>query len=113
VLNAQLVGVEDAPAFDASVLTPVDGTVHWPEVEAVAIMRFPMDVPNAQSSAVVKPVIVHAMINAEGKISEAEIAATSDEALSQAALDLVKKNNYGPGGPREIYVNVRFLPAGS
>jgi hypothetical protein len=109
VLDAQLVSIEDAPA-SAEELSPADGSVPWPPAIAVERMRYPQQVPNAQTSGVIKPVMVHAMVNANGMVSEAEISATSDEALSQAAIDLVKGSVFPPGQVQDAYVNVRFLP---
>jgi len=41
---------------------------------------------------------------------------TSDSALSEAALNLVKNTNYGPARNRErvqrdVFINVQFVPA--
>jgi hypothetical protein len=109
VLDSQLVSIEDASASPEE-LSPADGTVPWEPATPVDLARYPRQVPNAQTSGVVKPVIVHAMVNAKGMVSEAEISATSDNTLSQAAIDLVKSTVFPSGRLRELYVNVRFLP---
>jgi hypothetical protein len=50
-------------------------------------------------------------VNGKGIVSEVEVSATSDGVLSQAAVDLVKGAVYPAGQVRELYVNVRFVPA--
>ena len=50
------------------------------------------------------------------KVLEAEALQSSDPALSEAALQLVKKTNYGPTRSRElvqrdVFINVQFVPA--
>jgi hypothetical protein len=72
-------------------------------------MRMPMPVPSSSGS--VQPVIVHASVGGDGRVTEAELSATSDASLVQAALDRVRNMNFGPtGGQRQIYVNVKFTP---
>jgi hypothetical protein len=76
----------------------------------IVMMRMPLFVPSPATTDAVKPVIVHAFINAEGHVTEEELCAATDEGLAQQALDLVKKNDFGPGQLRHVYVNVRFTP---
>jgi hypothetical protein len=72
-------------------------------------MRMPMPVPSSSGS--VQPVIVHASVGGDGRVIEAELSATSDASLVQAALDHVRNRNFGAnGGQRQIYVNVKFTP---
>ncbi len=62
-------------------------------------------------SGAIKPVVVHAALDGQGKVLEEEISATSDAALSQAALDLVKPMQFGgAGNQRQMYLTVKFMP---
>jgi hypothetical protein len=72
-------------------------------------MRMPIQVRGATAS--VLPVIIHASVGGDGHVSEAELSATSDSSLVEAALTQVRNMNFGPtGGERQIYVNVKFMP---
>jgi hypothetical protein len=82
-------------------------------------MRFPQVVKTnlpAAATGVVQPIIIHASLDVSGKVLEAEALQTSDSALSDAALNLVKNTNYGPARNRErvqrdVFINVQFVPA--
>jgi hypothetical protein len=82
-------------------------------------LRFPQVVKNkllAAVSGVVQPVIIHAALDVSGRVLEAEALQTSDSALSDAALQLVKNTNYGPMRnrklvQRDVFVNVQFVSA--
>jgi hypothetical protein len=72
-------------------------------------IRMPLQVPG--NTASVQPVIIHASVGGDGHVSEAELSATSDSSLVEAALTQVRGMNFGPtGGERQIYVNVKFVP---
>jgi hypothetical protein len=66
----------------------------------------------AAASRELQPVVIHATLAPDGSVVEAESLQTSDQALSQSALDLVKKTkyattfNYGYGPQQEIFVTV-------
>jgi hypothetical protein len=78
-----------------------------------------MIVPGGRSPApikVIQPVIVHTLLNSEGKVEEAESLQTADPALSAAAVALVKSSSYMPQQQgralqRETFIDVRFVPA--
>ena len=72
-------------------------------------VRFPMNIPSA-SVSVVKPVMVHASVDGAGNVLETEISASSDPALTQAALDAVRNAHFGTGVQRQMYINVKFIP---
>jgi hypothetical protein len=76
-------------------------------------MRFPKTVPVAPGASVVQPVIVHAILNREGKVVDAELLEDSTSALTQSALDLVKRSTFeqAQGGrlQREAFINVQFV----
>ena len=82
-------------------------------------MRFPQiarNNPGATANGVVHPVIIHAALDISGKVLEAEALQSSDTALSEAALRLVKNTNYGPVRSakllqRDVFINVQFVPA--
>jgi len=67
----------------------------------------------AASSGAIRPVVIHATLSPEGRVVEAESLQTSATALSQSALDLVKKSkyettfNYGYPPQQEIFITVQ------
>jgi hypothetical protein len=80
-------------------------------------MRFPQFAKNnLAATGVVQPIIIHAALDVSGRVLEAEALQTSDSALSDAALKLVKNTNYGRMRNRElvqrdVFVNVQFVSA--
>jgi hypothetical protein len=64
------------------------------------------------ASDVLQPVVIHATLAPDGSVVEAESLQTSDAALSQSALDLVRKTryettfNYGYPPQQEIFITV-------
>ncbi|HEX7289293.1 MAG TPA: energy transducer TonB [Candidatus Angelobacter sp.] len=80
-----------------------------------AAMRFPQVVRVAPGAWAIQPVIVHAILDEEGKVLDAELVENTGEALSKSALDIVKRGSYLPSrdrrGPlqREAFINVRFV----
>ena len=81
-------------------------------------MRFPQVARNkliATSNGVVQPIVIHAAVDISGKVLEAEALQSSDAALSEAALQLVKNTNYGSLASRklvqrDVFINVQFVP---
>jgi hypothetical protein len=57
-------------------------------------MRFPQTVRVAPGASIIQPVIVHALLGSDGKVLDAELVEDSSAALSQSALDLVKRSLY-------------------
>ncbi|MBV9498161.1 MAG: hypothetical protein JO138_02190 [Acidobacteriaceae bacterium] len=114
VLQAQI-SIEDAGAVDEGMLAPTQ-QMHGPGAVIVAPMRFAMIAPGqtGAGAGTVQPVIIHAAVDANGHVLEAEALQTSNDELSRAALDLVKRRNYGEAYrgetplEREIFVNVEF-----
>jgi len=80
-------------------------------------MRFPQVVKNnlaATAIRVVQPIVIHAALDVSGRVLEAEALQTTDSALSDAALKLVKNTNYGPARnrglvQRDVFINVQFV----
>jgi hypothetical protein len=57
----------------------------------------------------VQPVIVHAEIDGEGNVVEAELSAAANAGLFQAALEEIRKMKFGQtGSERQAYIDVRF-----
>jgi len=91
---------------------------HGPGAIMVGPFRFPESVrAPAGYSGEIKPVIVHAILDQEGKVLDAEVVGSSDPALSAAALGVVWHSSYAPAErrdrplQREAFINVRFTPA--
>ncbi|HZU22647.1 MAG TPA: hypothetical protein VE998_07415, partial [Terriglobales bacterium] len=68
----------------------------------------------------VHPVIIHAILDGEGRTLDQEPLQTSDPVLTQAAMDLVRTRTFPPpmgnGGnqrivraQREVFINVKFM----
>ena len=75
-------------------------------------MKYPIPVPTRQGviPTTVQPVFVHATIDREGRVIEAEALQNSNPELAAKAIDTVKSSNQGPGRvQREVFVNVEFM----
>ena len=91
-----------------------------PEMKSPGIMigepmRFPQFAKADPSFAgtAAQPIIVHATLDTEGKVLEAEALQLQGSPLSDAALQLVKSTNYGPSRAgrrvqRDVFINVQF-----
>jgi hypothetical protein len=107
VLDAQI-GMTD-PDSDPSLFAPTPQMS--PETPQGLPTLIGMTVPTAGISEMIKPVVVHASIDGQGRVAEVELSSASDPALAQSALDLVKNNRLPPtGATRQVYVTVRFGP---
>ncbi|HLK68829.1 MAG TPA: M56 family metallopeptidase [Bryobacteraceae bacterium] len=111
VLDAQI-STSDLGPVDPQTLRPTPEMVARGPVATLELpTRFPMQIPTPSVSGPAKPVIVHASLNGEGAVVEAEISSASDPALVQTALDAVRKGSFPQaGGQRQAYINVRFVP---
>jgi hypothetical protein len=66
------------------------------------------------SSTIVQPVIVHATLDVDGHVVEAEALQNVDAVLSRSAVELVQRRNFGSGirndgapQQREVFVTVQ------
>lgn len=116
VAQLRLDSLQDLGAVEQGALTPQQGmTAPGPIIRSpTRIRRIVRTTPGA-SSGIAQPVIVHASIDARGRVLEAEALQVSDPALSNAALELVRSADYGASrgnvpSQREMYINVEFLP---
>jgi hypothetical protein len=105
VLDAHVTEITDVAEADATAINPQPGMN--PSVRNMMNMRFPL--APAPISGVEKPVIVHAMIDAQGHVIEEELSAAADASLADSALEFVKKSQFGPSaGQREAYIRVQY-----
>ncbi len=106
-LDAQI-SVTDLGSADPALFTITPAMISsGPPPRLSLLGRMPMNVPDNSGS--VRPVIVHAMIDGQGKVMEAELTSASDASLAQSAIAAVKGTNFGPSGmQRDSYINVRF-----
>src|SRR5579863_967099 len=96
VVQAQLEVLQDAGAVDSGSFTPT-AEMQGPGVVIRAPLRLSQFVRNIpMTSGTIQPVIVHAALDASGKVLEAEALQTTDALISEAALQLVRSSNYGP-----------------
>ena len=111
--QVQIDSLHDLSASE-SLFTPT------PEMKSLGIlisepMRFPQ-FAKADAALVgtsTQPIIVHATLDTEGKVLEAEALQLQGSPISDAALQLVKNTNYGSsrGGrrvQRDVFINVQF-----
>src|SRR5689334_15816460 len=116
VATVELNEIKDLNTTDASLFTP-GADMKGPGIMIGPPMRFPQVAKNTSTSAgVLQPIIIHAALDVSGRVLEAEALQTSDAALSDAALKLVKNTNYGPTRnrrlvQRDVFVNVQFQAA--
>jgi hypothetical protein len=118
VVEAQLTNLADTDsATSGSLLTPTAQMVSQGAATALALPgRFPIRAPRAGSGTVIEPVIVHAVIESDGKVLESEALQTSS--VSTTALNLVngmkfpapKPASGAPAMEREAFINVQFQP---
>ncbi len=78
-------------------------------------MRFPQFAKGdpAVIGTATQPIILHATLDTEGKVLEAEVLQLPGSPISDAALQLVKNTNYGPSRAgrrvqRDVFINVQF-----
>jgi hypothetical protein len=118
VLNARVDTLEDLANLDPKSFTPTaDMLSRGPGAVLTASYRFQQLVPAPDGrTGLVQPVIVHASIGPDGKVFDAEALQTSDPALAESALELVKRSTYRPQTEglaprqREAFINVQFRP---
>ncbi len=118
VVDAQLTSLADTDsAASQSLLTPTAQMVSQGAATALALPgRFPIRVPMAGAGTVIQPVIVHAVIQSDGKVLESEALQTSS--VSTTALNLVNGMKFPAPKPasgaspmeREAFINVQFQP---
>lgn len=74
-------------------------------------MKYPLPVPPEQGvmPVMIQPVFVHATLDREGRVIEAEALQNSNPELATRAIDLLKSHNQGSNvAQREVFVNVEF-----
>jgi hypothetical protein len=115
VVELQLNSIQDLSSVDESMFIPTRD-MQGPGVIIRGPMRFSRLAPSGTETGPIQPIIVHAALDANGKVLEAEALQTSPAALSDAALQLVRSSNYGPPSEqdvpfqREVFINVQFVP---
>jgi len=116
VLQIHVESLADAGAPDPALFTPTkEMLARGPGIVLVPSVRIPVFATSpAGHAGKVEPVIVHASVDDQGKVVEAETLQNSDPSLSNAALSLVRSSTYPPSrratGPvqTEAFINVEF-----
>jgi hypothetical protein len=113
VLEAELTIADAASVADSSLVPTPEMIARGLGIALQMPTRLAFSEPSSQVSGMARPVIVLAEIDGDGNAMEAEVSSASDPALAQMALDLVKNRPFPAvrGMQREVYVNVRFVPA--
>jgi hypothetical protein len=115
VLDAHLESLADAISSSDALTPSAQMKTHGPGPLLGGTMRFPRIVPVAPGAAVVQPVIVHVILDRNGKVGDAELVENSGVALGQSALDIVKRGTYPQverawaGHQMEAFINVQFV----
>jgi len=116
VLQIHVESLEDVGAADPSLFTPSkEMLARGPGIVLIPAEWIPaFGTAPAGHTGNVDPVVVHASIDDQGKVIEAEALQNSDPGLSNAALSFVKSSTYPPRrlarGPvqTEAFINVEF-----
>jgi hypothetical protein len=115
VLEIRMDSIQDAGAPDPGPFTPTKQMV-GPGIFLRPPIRLTDVAPSPSGySGIVQPVIIHAALDNQGKVVEAEALQNSDISLSNAALAVVKRGVYplyesGGGSPlqMEAFIQVSF-----
>lgn len=118
VLTVHVDSIADAGEVDPKLFTPtakMQSQSTGPVIAGGFRWLAPGGVSPVSTNGMIQPVIIHALLNPEGKVEEAEALQTSDATLSATALALVKNSTYAPQKEgralqREAFIDVRFVP---
>jgi len=117
VLTVHLDSITDAGQVDPKLFQPTPKMLSQPSGPVIAggyhILAPGGASPNVKG--VIQPVIVHTLLNPQGKVEEAEALQTDDPTLSSTALSIVKNSTYPTQEnarpfQREAFIDVRFVP---
>ena len=98
--------IADATAADAESLTPQPGMTSVPPPVGIVGPFYARTGTDSGNAA--QPVVVHAEIDGDGKVVEAELSA-GNAGLFQAALEQIRSMKFGQtGAERQAYIDVRF-----
>jgi beta-lactamase regulating signal transducer with metallopeptidase domain len=98
---------DTVPQDEASVTPGAEMTRNPPVVQVQMPAKMSSTVPAAASAA--GTVLVHAQADGDGNVTDAELSSTSDPALTQAALGIVRATRFGyTGAQRQFYLSVSF-----
>lgn len=120
MLNVHLESIADPSPNDVAALTP------GPALASAGLgnpLSFPIRFQQLAPAPTgykgeIHPVIIHAILDGDGRALDQEPLQTADPVLTQAAMDLVRTRNFPPatGGnqrivraQREVFINVKFL----
>jgi hypothetical protein len=120
VLNVRLESIAEPAPADIAQLTPSPSLASAGPGHALSMpIRFPQfTAAPASYKGDVHPVIIHAILDSDGRAIDQEPLQTSDSALTEAAMDLVRNRNFaatlGTGNrrfarlQREVFIDVKF-----
>jgi len=118
ILIVHLDSIVDAGEPDPNLVTPTpkmasQGT--GPVIAGQMHFLAPGGTSPVPTGGMIQPVIIHALLDPEGKVQEAEALQTSEPSLSSTALSLVKNSTFarqseGRALQREAFIDVRFTP---
>jgi hypothetical protein len=122
VMQIRVQSIEDASGVNPDSLRPTPQQMAaGPSFTLGSPMKFPLPVPAAQgiSATTLQPVFIHATIDRQGNVVEAEALETSNPELAARAIEALRRRNQGSSNvQREVFVNVQLhvetpLPAGA
>jgi hypothetical protein len=117
VLQVHVDSITDAGSGDPAMFTPSAGMSSPGAIMAgpIRLAAF-VSAPSAATGGSIQRVIVHATLENDGKVLEAESVESPDPSLSQAALSFVERTKFPIRAraklpfQREVLINVHFLP---
>jgi hypothetical protein len=115
VLESRLESLADAISGADSLSPNEQMKAHGPGPLLGGTMRFPRVMPVAPGAATGPSEIVHAILDRNGKVGDAELVASSNSELGQSALDFVKRSHYPEvgrawaGHQMEAFIYVQFV----
>ena len=112
VMQIHVDGIDDASSVNPESLQPTPQLMaKGPSFGLLSPTKFPLFVSAGEGKppAMIQSVFVHATIDREGKVIEAEALQNSSPELAAKAIDTVRSRNHGTSNAqREVYVNVEL-----
>jgi len=113
VMQMHVDGIQDASGVKPESLEPSRQVMaKGPSFGLLNPAKFPLSVAPSPGvvATLIQPVFVHATIDREGNVIEAEALENSNPELAAKAIEALKSHNQGSSrAQREVYVDVEFL----
>ncbi len=118
VLDIRLESVTDPASLDRQQLTPAAGMKTGPVLQDAIHLFASVPDGSRRRPTIMRQVVVHAIVGANGRALETELAETSDPSLAGAALDFANHFSYSVPTPpgavvkqSQVYLHINFFSA--